>query len=199
MMRALSNQPEEPGIRASIRRHALVLFERRGVDVVSVAEICRAAGVANGSFYNFFRSKDALIADLLEETQRELAGALAAVQSEPATAEAAHRRDVTLIVDFVDRHWAMFRLALTTHARPGMQGSLIDLFVRQRTDELRRGIAKGQHRADLIPEILASAEVGLMTETLRWWAQHREAVSRDMLIDQLTALRTRMTNGTDPS
>jgi AcrR family transcriptional regulator len=201
MMRDLSGDvplAEDRGIRAAIRAHALGLFEQRGVDAVSVAEICREAQVANGSFYNFFRSKDALIAELLDDAQSELARALAAVQGEAINTGAAHRRDVTLIVDFVEQHWALFRLALTTHARPGMTGSLVDMFVRQRTEELRRGIATGRFRADLIPEIVAAAEVGLTTETLRWWAQNRETISRARLIDQLTAIRVRITNGADP-
>jgi AcrR family transcriptional regulator len=202
MMRELSIQSpasEAPGLRAAIRRTALSLFEQRGVDAVSVAEICRAADVANGSFYNFFRSKDALIADLLDETQRELAKSLATVQGELATPREAHRRDVTLIVDFVEQHWALFRLALTTHARPGMRGSLVDLFHRQRAEELRRGIAAGRLRGDLIPEVAAAVEVGLMTETLSWWARNRDAMARETLIDQLTAIRTRITHGADPA
>jgi AcrR family transcriptional regulator len=202
MMRELSIDPAakpELRIRDAIRAQALKLFEQRGVDDVSVAEICRTAEVANGSFYNFYRSKDALIAGLLDETQRELARALAEVQDEPVSAEAAHRRDVTLIVDFVDKHWALFRLTLTTHARPGMTGSLVDLFVRQRTEEIRRRIANGHYRADLIPEVAASAEVGLTTETLSWWSRNRDAISREALIDQLTAIRTRITNGVYPA
>lgn len=201
-MRDLSSITEtalEPGIGEAIRRTALALFEQRGVDAVSVAEICRAARVANGSFYNFFRSKDALIAGLLEETQRELARALAEVQGEPASPEAAHRRDVEIIVDFVERHWALFRLVLTTHARPGLKVSLVELFVRQRTDEVRRKIESGFYRTGLIPQVVAAAEVGLMTETLSWWSQNRETVTRAELIDQLTAIRVRITNGADPA
>jgi AcrR family transcriptional regulator len=199
MLRELSSQSIEPSIGASIRQHALALFEQRGIDAVSVAEICRAAGVANGSFYNFFRSKDALIGELLTDAQRALAQALGAAQDQPATPSAAHRRDVTIIVGFVETHWALFRLALTTHARPGLQGSLVDLFLRQRTEELRRKVAAGECRADLIPEIAAAAEVGLTTETLSWWARNREAVPRETLIDQLTAIRVRITNGADPA
>lgn len=202
MLRELSKSSVtvlEPRIKDAIRAQALTLFEQRGVDDVSVAEICREAKVANGSFYNFFRSKDALIADLLRDTQRELARALAEAQGDPASPEEAHRRDVTLIVDFVERHWALFRLILTTHARPGMTGSLVELFVLQRTEEVRRKIKSGFYRSDLIPEIAAAAEVGLMTETLSWWSRNRETVSRARLIDHLTAIRTRITNGADPS
>jgi AcrR family transcriptional regulator len=189
----------ELNMRATIRGQALDLFAQRGVDAVSVAEICRAADVANGSFYNVFRSKDALIADLLAEAQQALATALAAAQGGNGDAAPDHRRDVTIIVDFVEANWRLFHLTLTTHARPGMPMSLVDVFIRQRTEEVRRGVAAGRFRRDLVPEITAAAEVGLTTEVLRWWAQNRDAVSRETLIDQLTAIRTRMTNGEDPA
>lgn len=48
----------------SIRQAALVLFEAGGVEETSVAAICRAAGVSNGSFFHAFATKDALAGDL---------------------------------------------------------------------------------------------------------------------------------------
>jgi AcrR family transcriptional regulator len=188
-----------PDLRSAIRTQALSLFAQRGVDAVSVAEICREAEVANGSFYNFYRSKDALIADLLAEAAQVLAAALARAQASNGDAAADHRRDVTIIVDFVEANWRLFLLLLTTHARPGMEGSPVEAFVRQRTAEIRRGVAAGRFRRDLIPEIVAPVEVGLITETLRWWVQNQDALPKATLIDQLTAIRVRITNGGDPA
>lgn len=44
---------------------ALTLFLTRGLDVVTVDDICRAAGVAKGSFYRYFDSKEALVGALV--------------------------------------------------------------------------------------------------------------------------------------
>ncbi|HTO39980.1 MAG TPA: TetR/AcrR family transcriptional regulator [Rhizomicrobium sp.] len=40
---------------------ALLLFERRGFDGVAVPEIARAAGVATGTVYRYFATKEALV------------------------------------------------------------------------------------------------------------------------------------------
>ncbi len=52
---------------AKIRDAALDLFSRRWFETVSVAEICRAAGVSNGVFYRYHRGKEALVRALVDE------------------------------------------------------------------------------------------------------------------------------------
>jgi AcrR family transcriptional regulator len=51
---------------ALIRRTALQLFSEQWMDTVSVAEVCREAGVSNGLFYRYYSDKEALIRDLLD-------------------------------------------------------------------------------------------------------------------------------------
>ena len=58
---------------------SLQLFSERWYSSVSIAEICRAAGVSNGIFYRYFPNKEALIKRILDETIQEIAQALAAV------------------------------------------------------------------------------------------------------------------------
>jgi AcrR family transcriptional regulator len=50
--------------REKIRAAAMELFDRDGLERVSAAAICRAAGVSNGSFFHAFATKEALGADL---------------------------------------------------------------------------------------------------------------------------------------
>jgi AcrR family transcriptional regulator len=46
---------------------AVDLFARRWYGIVSVAEICRAAGLSNGIFYRYFRNKEALFRRILAQ------------------------------------------------------------------------------------------------------------------------------------
>ena len=46
---------------------ALFLFSSRWFETVSVAEVCRKAGVSNGVFYRYFRSKEDIVRALLDE------------------------------------------------------------------------------------------------------------------------------------
>jgi TetR/AcrR family transcriptional regulator, transcriptional repressor for nem operon len=57
-------------------RHAIVaaaekLFRERGVDAVGLAELMKAAGFTQGGFYNHFKSKDALVAAVMEKAMEE--------------------------------------------------------------------------------------------------------------------------------
>ncbi|MFG1602606.1 TetR family transcriptional regulator [Actinoplanes sp. NPDC049265] len=45
----------------AIRAAALALFEKRGFDAVSVNDIVAAAGVARGTFFNYFENKEAVV------------------------------------------------------------------------------------------------------------------------------------------
>jgi AcrR family transcriptional regulator len=60
-----------PSTRDRILEAATELFLAAGVDGVSVAEICRAAGVSNGSFFHHFPSKEELALEAMLALRRE--------------------------------------------------------------------------------------------------------------------------------
>lgn len=62
-----------------IRESALALFSERWYDTVSVAEICRRAGVSNGVYYRYYRSKEELFRSLVDEFLDRFAADLRAV------------------------------------------------------------------------------------------------------------------------
>ena len=51
--------------RRAIVAAAAKLFRERGVDGVGVAELMKAAGFTQGGFYNHFKSKEALVAEVI--------------------------------------------------------------------------------------------------------------------------------------
>lgn len=52
---------------AKIRHAALNRFSRQWFETISIAEICREAGVSNGVFYRYYPNKTALVQSLMEE------------------------------------------------------------------------------------------------------------------------------------
>jgi TetR/AcrR family transcriptional repressor of nem operon len=57
--------------RLAIVAAAEKLFRERGVDAVGLAELMRAAGFTHGGFYNHFKSKDALVAAVIEKAMED--------------------------------------------------------------------------------------------------------------------------------
>ncbi len=62
-----------------LRDAALELFSKRWFETVSIAEICRAAGLSNGVYYRYYRDKTGIVRDLLDEFLDLFEGALAGV------------------------------------------------------------------------------------------------------------------------
>ncbi len=59
---------------------AIKLFARKWYNTVSVAEICREAGLSNGIFYKYYDGKEALFRSILERVVEEIREALLGVQ-----------------------------------------------------------------------------------------------------------------------
>src|SRR6187401_1367635 len=57
--------------REAILRAAIDVFAERGYFNAQVADVARAAGVAAGTVYLYFRSKDDLLVSIFEKTMRE--------------------------------------------------------------------------------------------------------------------------------
>jgi TetR/AcrR family fatty acid metabolism transcriptional regulator len=90
--------------RARILDAAIKVFAERGFHIATVAEIARAAGVADGTIYLYFKSKDDLLLRLFDEKMTELIEeartGLAAEKSAPAKL----RRFIQLHLALVERN-----------------------------------------------------------------------------------------------
>ncbi len=64
MARAFTEQ-EKSEIREQLMEAALDLFHENGSKALSIKELTKRVGIAQGSFYNFWKDKDALIVDLI--------------------------------------------------------------------------------------------------------------------------------------
>jgi AcrR family transcriptional regulator len=81
--------------RNQLLRAARVVFGERGYHQAGVSHIIRVAGVARGTFYNYFESKRAIFQAVLEEVMDEVAGVILPIdiaKSIPAQARANVRR-----------------------------------------------------------------------------------------------------------
>jgi AcrR family transcriptional regulator len=116
----MTEQP--PSTRDRILAAATDLFISAGVENVSVAEICRAAGVSNGSFFHHFPSKEGLALEITLALRREywdhVLAAMEPCSSADDGIEGAIRAAFAYQRDFPDR----YRLGRSDDA-PWMRGN----------------------------------------------------------------------------
>jgi TetR/AcrR family fatty acid metabolism transcriptional regulator len=191
---AARRRPESPPApkRDAILRAAIDVFAERGFFHAQVADVARAAGVAAGTVYLYFRSKDDLLAQIFERTMRE------------AFAEA--RAAIAGVHDPADRLRILARLHL---ARLGRDRNLAIVFqvelrqsvkfmerfsatlLRDYLGQIRAAIADGQaagvFRADISATLAAKMFFGALDEMATNWMlstrRYSLASEADLVVD----------------
>jgi len=74
---------EKENIRAQMREKGAKLFEKHGLKKTSVDELAAAAGISKGAFYLFFKSKEELFLEILEELERNFRAGIFNLASSP--------------------------------------------------------------------------------------------------------------------
>ena len=178
----------EPALdkRDAILRAATQVFARRGYFQSQVADIARAAGVAAGTVYLYFRSKDDLLVSIFERTMKDTLA-----EGEAAIAE---------VVDPRERLRRIARLHLERMGRDRDLAVVFQVELRQSTkfmerfsstylrnylgiirDTIADGQASGAFRDGFNPTIAAKALFGALDEMATNWILSRRKYS---LVDQ---------------
>ncbi len=178
--------------RDAILRAAIDVFAERGYFNAQVADVARAAGVAAGTVYLYFKSKDDLLVSIFERSMRE---------------GLAHSRDA--VANLADPRERLKRLARAHLARLGGDRKLAIVFqveLRQSTKFMerfsstllrdylgliRQAIADGQRegvfRADIKPTAAAKMLFGALDEMATNWILSRRRYSleadADVVVD----------------
>ena len=88
------------------------LMNRKGVDALTMDEIAQAAGVAKGTLYLYFESKDELIQALLSQVGEAMVLDLQAILGTSAPPPEKLRQVVSLLLNYVDRESVLFPVYL---------------------------------------------------------------------------------------
>jgi AcrR family transcriptional regulator len=180
--------------RAALLDAAVEVFRRGGVDEATVADIAKTAGVAKGSFYNYFSTKEHLVAALRErhvEGMLALAGGIFnRVGSEDLVALADEMVEALIDYDIAHRDIVkMLRITASGDATDLMADANRRLHEMVATG-IRVGVAAGLFDvADpwLTAGLLNHAMHGLLEEMI----VQGEEIDRTALVDAATTLMRR--------
>ncbi|MFZ5449576.1 MAG: TetR/AcrR family transcriptional regulator [Thermodesulfobacteriota bacterium] len=149
------------------------LLEQRGLEALTMEEIAASAGVAKGTLYLYFQSKDELILALLSQVGENILRDVEAALQAPGTPPEKLTRMVEVLLDYLDRE----RLLFPIYAREVLQGKqksreslwwhiqeMEEKFVTLMTGVFAEGIASGQFIA-ANPRLLTFLVRGLVRAT----------------------------------
>lgn len=88
------------------------LMEQGGVDAITMDEIAQAAGVAKGTIYLYFQSKDELIQALLSQVGESIALDLEALLDKPDSPREKLKRVIIVLLDYVEQESVLFPVYL---------------------------------------------------------------------------------------
>ena len=192
--------------REAILRAATVVFARHGFFNAQVADVAREAGVAAGTVYLYFRSKDDLLGSIFERTMKEArAEAVAALGG---------------LDDPVDRLRALARLHLDRLGRDRDLAVVFQVELRQSTkfmerfstthlreylELMRATIAEAQERGafrrEINPRLAAKVFFGALDEMATNWVLSRRRYALagdaepvlDLLLNGMQSTKTKAT------
>ena len=176
--------------REALMTAALTVFDEQGFDRATVASICRASGISNGSFFHAFASKEALGAGLFLDALSGYHAALLAVLPTGPSALAGVQQLVSAHLNWVVNQRPQARLLFEqsradwlVHIRPQQ---------RQSNDALRAGINAWRTPLVLAGDLAALPDLLFFSQVIgpaqllcRAWLADREATDPRLFTQDL--------------
>ncbi len=184
--------PSKSNARAALLQAAERLFAEESYTAVSVAEICSEAGMATGSFYNCFGSKQELFVELVRAINSDVRHAMAEAIGAATSRSEVERLGFAAFFEVMSQRPGVYRIV--------REAEFIDHGVyREYYEQLARGYARGVRRyqqageadPELDPEIVAYVYMGIgYFVGMRWaeWTGGR-SVPEDVQNDVLKMLK----------
>jgi AcrR family transcriptional regulator len=178
---------------------ALDLFRQKGFATTTVEEIAEAAEVSRGTFFNYYRSKEALLHHLgerqAEATALELQAALA---DSSLSTRRKLGRILGALVATVEADRELTRVALFEFLKvpDAIVADPYRNVLRQAVSTLLAdGQERGQVASGLNPDLLASAVTGIYFQQIFEWCAAPAAYSLSARLDQMIELLWRGIEG----
>ncbi len=168
--------------RHSLMEAALHLFAERGYDATTVKDITDAVGVAKGTFFNYFQTKEAVLPAIAAHRLEQLEEALTPERGAPASPVERIKLALRLVAEdpLCERQLAQRLFAAIMRRRELSPGhALRDLLA----DQVRQAQAAGEIRHDLDPLYLAGAVRSLFFQQLVMWHHGHRPAPLPTLID----------------
>jgi TetR/AcrR family fatty acid metabolism transcriptional regulator len=179
--------------RDAILRAAIDVFAERGFFNAQVADVARAAGVAAGTVYLYFRSKDDLLISIFERSMRDALSEVRASEADKSDPVDRLRRFARLHLGRLGRDRTLavvFQVELrqSTKFMERFSSTLLREYLGLIRSAIADGQAAGVFRADINPTVAAKMFFGALDEMATNWILSRRRYSLDSDADAVVDL-----------
>lgn len=190
--RSRADSPPGPK-RDAILRAAIDVFAERGYFNAQVADIARVAGVAAGTVYLYFRSKDDLLISIFERGMREALGEVRVLAADVPDPRERLRRFARAHLARIgrDRNLAVvFQVELrqSTKFMERFSATLLRDYLGLMRDAVAEGQRDGLLRADIKPTVAAKMLFGALDEMATNWILSKRRYSLEADADAVIDL-----------
>jgi TetR/AcrR family fatty acid metabolism transcriptional regulator len=172
LARRVADDAAEPEKRRAILHAAVRVFAEKGYYGCRIADVARAAGVAYGLVYHYFRNTDELLESVFAEQWTILINALKAIDEGPGTASDKIAAVCGFVLDVYKTAPTAVRvliLEVTRTPNALRAGSTPQTFAAAMgilADAVKNGQLSGELRRDIEPMVAAAAVLGALEMTL---------------------------------
>jgi TetR/AcrR family fatty acid metabolism transcriptional regulator len=197
---AVSRRDSPGPKRDAILRAAIDVFAERGFFSAQVADVARAAGVAAGTVYLYFKSKDDLLVSIFDRSMRNAIAEGRAMADDVRDPQERLRRFAALHLGRLgrDRNLAVvFQVELrqSTKFMERFSSTLLRDYLGLIRDAIADGQRAGTFRADLKATVAAKMFFGVLDEMATNWILSRRRYSLEADADTVVDL---FVNGARP-
>jgi TetR/AcrR family fatty acid metabolism transcriptional regulator len=180
--------------RASILEAAIETFAQRGFHHARVSDVARQAGVADGTIYLYFKSKDDLLISLFEEKMEEIVSRFREEVNRHEHSEQRLRRFIELHLRMVAERPALAEV-MTVELRQSAKfmreykAPQFGAYLALLGEIISYGQARGEIREGFDPLLTRRIIFGALDELSLYWVSARRADhSLERVIDELWGL-----------
>ncbi len=164
-----------PDKRERILKAAIKVFAKNGFYATRVSEIAKAAGVADGTIYLYFKNKDDVLITIFEEGIEQLLAILRRVAESNDAFEDRIRRIIELQLGLLEEQRDLAEV-ITVNLRQSSRllkqyaAPLFMQYIEVIAGVIRDGQKEGAFRSDLNPRVVARSLFGALDAILLTWA-----------------------------
>ncbi|MGB8330927.1 MAG: TetR/AcrR family transcriptional regulator [Polyangiales bacterium] len=164
-----------PDKRARILKAAIKVFAKNGFYATRVSEIAKAAGVADGTIYLYFKNKDDVLITIFEEGIRQLLAILREVAESEEPFDTRISRIIELQLGLLEEQRDLAEV-ITVNLRQSSRllkqyaAPLFMQYIEVIAGVVRQGQEQGAFRNDLNPRVVARSLFGALDAILLTWA-----------------------------